>query len=721
MDWNHRVRSALLAGGRDPDADIVEELAQHARAMYEAARADGLSHEEADRSIDDQLERWRADAARLRRRAVRVAPLVPPAASAPTWRSGVARDLAYAARLLWRQPKFTLLATVTMALAIGSATTLFSVVHGVLMKPLPWADAERLVVLKETRGGHAPRFNSFSNAAYNAWRDHATTIAAIGAWAQQTVTLGGAGDPERLRIIAASASLFDVLDVRPILGTAFAEDAELPGRDDVVVLSEPLWWERFGGDRHVLGRVVQLDGRSHTIIGVLPANAAYPDRQSRAWVPFHVPSTAGNYLSMFEAIARLRPGVTAVQAAAEGTARGRFAADTGLTTTAIFGGTGPVTISATGVRAALTADVRPALLILMAAVMLLLVAGTANIAGLQLARATSRRREIAIRAAIGAGAGRIVRQLLAENLLLGACGGAAGLVLAVWLHRVLPALLPVDFPRVDDLRIDGTVVLFAVLVSVLTSVGFGLLPALGARRQDLVESLNADGTATAGVPRWSRAGRARFGIMAGQVAIACVLLVGASLLGRSFVGLVTADRGYDPSGVLIARVSLPASMYSPERRYVILHSILDRLGAIAGAADAAFTSELPLTPGGSTSAFTLRRPGGTLLVQASPRIVSPRCFPALGMRIVEGRGFSEADTQGSAPVTIVNRAFARRYLDGVALGTSCRWEPDTAATASKPPSSASWTMCATSRQAIRRSPRSITRSLSSRAAFRCPW
>jgi predicted permease len=667
MDWKPRIATTLAADGRSVDNDVIEELAQHARAMYDAARAEGASDEEARGRVGDQIERWRLEADRLRHKSRRPPAIEPPAASARFPLAGLAQDVRYSLRLLRRQPRFTLLASATMALGIAATTILFSVTYGVLMKPLPWPDGDRLVVLKETRGGKPPRFNAFSNAAYLAWREQATTIEGIAAWSQPTVTLTGQGEPERIRITAATASLFTLLEARPLIGSLFNEADEVAKSGSVVVLFEGLWRERYGADPGVLGRTLQFNGRPVTIIGVLPERLAYPDHRSRALVPFHVPVTTGNSLSMFDAIAKLRAGVTAAQAAAEATARGRFAADTSLTTIAIFGGNGPVGVTALPMKDALTADVRQPLIVLLTAVALLLVTAASNVAGLQLARATSRRREMAIRAALGAGGARVMRQLLVESVLLGMMGAAAGLALTRLLHGVLPTVLPADFPRADDLHLDAPVVAFALIASGVVSIAFGLLPALRVRRVDLVASLSEDGSAPVGAGAASRVGRARMVIMAGQVAIACVLLIGASLLGRSFLALLTADRGYDPSGVLTARVSMPDSMFTPERRYAIVHQMIDRLSAIPGVADAAFTSELPLTAGGSTAGFTLHRPGGPVPVQASPRVVSASTFSALGLRVIAGRGFSDADTESSRPVAVVNRVFANRYLQGNAL------------------------------------------------------
>lgn len=247
------------------------------------------------------------------------------------------------------------------------------------------------------------------------------------------------------------------------------------------------------------------------------------------------------------------------------------------------------------------------------------------------------------------------------------------LAAAWWFHRLVPSLLPMDFPRFADLRLNATVILFALLASVIASVVCGLMPALYVRRLHLVESLAEDGSAAVGPGGRSRTTQARMLIMAAQVAVACILLVGASLLARSFIALLTADRGYNPSGVLTVRLSLPEPLFTPERRYGILSEILGRLAAAPGVAQASFTSELPLTSGGSTAALTMKSPhadGGIITVQASPRVVAPRYFHTMGMRIIQGRDFAESDTQTSPPVAIVNRSFARRYLGDAALGAA---------------------------------------------------
>jgi predicted permease len=581
--------------------------------------------------------------------------------------AGVRQDLAYAVRLLRREPRSACLTVALLAIAIGATSALFSVAYGVLGRPLPWPGADRLVVLDETRGGSAARFGHVSNTTYLAWRDGASTLAGLAAWSTRLVTLSGSGEPERIRIVAATASLFPVLGVRPLLGSPFREsDETLP----VAVLSEMLWRDRFGADPGVLGRAIELDGQPHTVVAVMPAAAAFPDRRTQAIVPFVVPPASANALSMFDAVALLRPGVSPAQAEAEATARGRTGIDAGLTAMAIFGSRGPVRVTAQRWVDAWTADVRRPLIVLLLAVGLLLVAATASASTLQLARTMGRLRELAVRAALGAGRARVTRQLVTEMLLLGAMGGAAGLALAALLNRAWLVLLPADFPRSGDIRVDAAVLAFAAVVAVGASIACGLMPALRLRRLDLVSTLSGDGSAPVGAGRPSGQARIRAAVQVLQVAVACVLLVGASLLGRSFTALLTADRGFEIGGVLSSRLSMTASTYdAPERRFAIVQQALGRLGATPGVTDAAFASEMPLTPGGSTSSLAFTSPGGdTVTAQASPRIVSPRYFAALRLRMLAGRGFSEADTGTSEPVVVVNESFARRYLGPNAVG-----------------------------------------------------
>jgi predicted permease len=350
----------------------------------------------------------------------------------------------------------------------------------------------------------------------------------------------------------------------------------------------------------------------------------------------------------------------------------------------MFGGNGPAEIRAVPAVEMMTAEVKPALLVMLAAVALLLTTATANVASLQLARATTRRREMAIRAAIGAGGRRIARQLVVESALVGLGGGVAGLSLAAVLHRALPSLLPADFPRIDAVAVDAGVVLFAVSVSMAVSVACGVLPAFHARRLNLTESLSDDGTAPVGASLRSPAARARITIMAGQIAVSCMLLIGGALLARSFVALLHADRGYDPANLLTARIPLPTA-YSMERRGQLLDELVASLASAPGVRDVGYGNALPLLSSGGFRAFRMHPPADPSLeidVNTIQRVVSPGYFRALALRVKAGRALSEGDTMSAPQVVVVNRSFAARYLGARPLGAvvpnlgMCRGDQD---------------------------------------------
>lgn len=593
----------------------------------------------------------------------------------PVWLDQLRQDAGYALRVFRRRPGFHAVAVLTMALGIGAATMLFSVADGVLLKPLPWAEAESLVRITETRQGRSGRIaGTVSNGTFLAWHDEpSTTVEALGGWMMQTVTLTGAGDPVRVSIIPTTPSLFPMLKTRPLFGRLFLENEGGRNQPAVVILSFGLWRERFGGRTDVLGGIAHFDGKPYTIVGVMPRDFAFPDRETRAWTAWTVPSVRADGFQtgvIFRAIGRLRTGATPAQAAAEATSRARSASDMGFVARALFGAEGPIDIAAVHELQAITSEVRPAILALFAAAALLLMTATANVASLQLARATTRRRELAVRAAIGAGPGRIVRQLLVENGMIGLGGGVAGLALAFGSTRLLPSLLPAGFPRLDAITVDTRVFWFALTSSVVASVGCGLLPAWHTRRLNLVETLSEDGTATVDGTRRSPLARARGLIMVAQVAIACVLLVGAALLTRSFISLIQADRGYDPANVLTARLPLPPG-YPAERRVQLLETLSERLRVVPGITHAAYGTALPFVSFGGFTAFNMRlphKPDVEAKVEAAQRIVSPDYFGAMRLRLVAGRILRDADTTATPPVVVVNRTFARQYLGEHAIG-----------------------------------------------------
>ena len=684
MNWKQRIEEAFSS--HKPDDDVLEELAQHAAAAYAAARAEGANAAEAELRVAQQIDAWAADPALLRRRPKREPAVVPPGGS----RRGLAsvmQDTRYAWRLLRRQPAYAALLIATMALGIAATTVLGSVAYGVLLKPLPWADAPRLVRLFETRQGSTRRFGPMmTNGSYLAWRDSpSTTLEALGAWSVRRAILAEPAGSRQIPVAGVTAGLLDTVGGKPLMGRTFipADEQDIrvvpaapgsPGATGLVtIISYGLWQQQFGGRADILGQPLPLDGAQYTVIGVMPASFVFPDRDTRAWLPWIVrpmtiPGQQGASIQMFQALGRMREGVSPEQVAAEGTARGRSVQTQNPVTMAVFGSSGPVEITAMPLLHALTREVRPAILIMLAAVVLLLVTATANAASLQLARASARRRELAIRTALGAGRGRLVRQTLVENLLLGLLGGVAGLALAALMHRALPAILPADFPRIDDLAFDLRIQAFAIAVSIAAGLGCGVLPALHVWRSDVVPALVEDALAPVGGGLRSRTARARTLIMTAQVAIACVLLVAALLLGRSFVAMMHADLGYDPANVLVARIILPRPDYTPPQRRQVAEQIATRLAATPGVVRVAPASSIPFTPGEALSSFPLtRRDGTSVQVQTGARDISPGYFAALGQRVIEGREFTPQDDIG-AQVVIVNREFSRKYLDGRAFG-----------------------------------------------------
>jgi len=676
IDWKALVRAGFAP--RTPDEDVIEELAQHAAATYEAARADGADAEEARAQATAQIAAWAADPVVLAKRPRRAPAVVPPGGGAPPL-AAVVQDARYSLRLMRSQPVHTAVVIATMALGIAATTLLGTVAYGVLLKPLPWADAPRLVRLYETRQGSTKRFRPMmTNGTYRAWREGGRALDAIAAWDSRQVAQSDRPGTARITVCDVTPSLFPMLQVSPSLGHAFSDGDEEPGRPPIAVLSYGLWQQQFGGRPDAIGARIRFDTTTYTIVGVMPASFAFPDRETRAWLPFYVepptaPGKGGVSISMFQALGRLRADVTPQQAAAEGTALGRAAVPAvpaaRVVATAVFGSDGPVDVTVVPLLQALTGEIRPAILILFAAVVLLLTVATANVASLQLARATARRRELALRSALGAARARLVRQALVENVVLGLIAGAAGLGLAVVVQRALPALLPAGFPRLEDVGVDWRILTFAVSVSIAAGLGCGLIPALNAGRSDAAPVLSEDALAPVGGGLRARTSRARAIILAAQMAMASVLLIGATLLVRSFIDLMNAELGYDPSNVLTARVILTDGEYSPERRFTTLNEITQRLAATPGVVHAAYSNSMPFVGGEALSSFPLkRRDGSTVQVQTGVQSVSPDYFPAMGQRIVEGRGFAADDASGDRAPVIVNREFSRKYLADRALG-----------------------------------------------------
>lgn len=668
------------------DSDIAEELAQHAEAAFADAVRDGASEPEAMERTQLLVDAWIADA-RVHTGHARAAAASPPHHAGSTL-SGVGQDVRYALRLLRRDPGYAAVAILTIALGIGATTTLFTVAYGVLMKPLPWPDADRIVRVVETRGGRQARLpGTLTNGTYLEWRDHHETIDGLGGYGvaslpgsnNVTVVRGAGAEPVRVAVTTMTPSMFDLLRATPIRGRVFT-DAEVPaaGSSGVdtprpIVIAHGLWRDWFSGRDDALGTVIRLDDVPHTIVGIMAESFAFPTRDVRAWTPMPIPAVVqprnARSMMIFGGLARLKSGVSPARAAAEATARARQAPDPGYAALAMFGSTAPSDVAATPMVDAMTADVRPAIVLLMTAVGLLLATAVANVGGLQLARATTRRREIAVRTALGASRAALVRQLLVESAVVSGIGMGAGIALTLALARALPSILPSDFPRTSDIGVSAPVLAFAALLSAIASVGATLLPASVTGRVDVVSTLAEESAASAGGLWRSRSGRLRALVMAAQMAVACLLLVVAALLGRSFVALMRADRGYDPSGLLTARLDLPQRTDGPTHGR-IADAVIERMRSTPAVSHVAAGNSLPFMSLGTALGSELPSPSNPSIkiqIHANVRMVSPDYFAALRLPLLQGRLLADTDGQGSTAI-VISRAFAQQYLGADPIG-----------------------------------------------------
>ncbi|HSK77681.1 MAG TPA: ABC transporter permease [Thermoanaerobaculia bacterium] len=572
------------------------------------------------------------------------------------------RDLRHALRVMIQSPGFSLAAILTLALGIGAATAIFSMVDAVLLRPLPFAGQDRLVTVwgevRERNQAHV----EVSLQDYEGWKEGNRVFSDLGLLAatDSDLALTGGDQPLHVRGRLVSANLFDVLGVRPALGRSFRPEEDRPDSQDVAVVSHGFWQRQLGGDPGVLGKSVSLDGEPHLVIGVMPAGFRFP-RDVDLWIPAGPLGTAPELktIRVFEAIGRLKPGVSIEQAQTDMTALSVRLEEVHPQANQ-------------GYRAALyplvheiLGDTRPALLQLLAALALVLLIACANVAGLLLARAASRQKETAVRIALGAGRPRLIRQLLTESVLLAFLAAAVGLLLA-WLGlRIVTAVGPADIPRLDEVGIDGRVLAFTLLVSLVTAVLFGLAPALQAARPDLTSSLKEGGKSSAS--RGSR--RLRSLLVVAEVALALVLLVGAGLVIRSFLHLQRTDLGFEPESLLTMRITLYGDKRpEPHQWAAFYRDVAQRVEALPGVERASVVLLRPLSgPIGWDYDFMID--GQTPDEQktnptSNHERVSPGYFRTMGIPLVAGRDFTWSDGAEAPKVAIVNRSMARRFWPG---------------------------------------------------------
>ena len=576
-------------------------------------------------------------------------------------------DFTHALRGFAKNPGFTAVVLLTLALGIGGSTSIFSVVYGVLLRPLPYADPGQLVAVRSTAQNRPDETSSHSPADFLDLQRENASFAALAGYREDVLDIAASGtEPTRVLGGLVTNSFFDVFGMRAAVGRTFTA-ADPPGGDRLVVISDGTWRQHFGADPGVIGRVVRVNGTPHVVVGVMPPQFKWPEHAG-AWAMSTLPvppcpvEVEGNLLERrdvqyFRAVARLRPGVTSAQATSDVEGIGRRIAERSAR-----GETR--TYSIVAIQEELVGPVRQGLYLLLAAVGCVLLIACANVAGLLVARGVGRQREVGIRTALGAPRARIVRQLLVESTLLALAGGGLGLLLASWGTDALVALVPQNIPRLGDVAVNARVALFAVAVSAITGILFGLAPAVQTSKVNVIELLR-DGGRTAGA-HGSR--RMRAVLVTAEVALALVLLVTAGLMINSFVRLRGVDTGLQIEQVVTADVVLPGDVYpSAIKQAAFYRDLLDRLSASPVTKTSAVTFPKPF--GGYSGNLTFRPehyvPTGDRHEPAAQlAIASPGTFAALGIPVVAGRTFSAADVPDAPPVVIVNESLAKKYWPG---------------------------------------------------------
>ena len=677
-EWRSEVRRRLAGLPLDPARadDIVDELAQHLEQRYEELLGRGTAAAEAERLLREELADGNVLADELRR-LERAAEPPPAALGAPAesrWLGGLARDVRYGLRALRKSSGLTAVALITLSLGVGANAAIFSVVNAVLLRPLPFAEPDRLVAF----WGSAPEMGlpvvNYPDALYVYFRARSRAMDPVVAYTNAGLTLTGAGDPERLYGAAVTADFFRLLGRAPQQGRVFLAGEEARGQNQVVVLGHDLWQHRFGADPAIVGKAITLNGGSFAVAGIMPPGFDFPNHDE-LWVPL---GSDPQELSCwcYPTLGRLRPGRTPHDAEREiarltddfwreHNGEPLRDPDSKEPTKAL--------VVAKPLARVLVGEVRTPLLVLLGAVGMVLLIACANVANLLLARANAREREIAVRCCLGASPWRIVRQLLVESILLAGAGAAIGLVLAFWGVRALSRLIVERVSYLRAVELDPAVLLFTLALAVVTVVLFGLAPALRGARVDVQDAMKEGIRATRG----RRRRRLNDGFVVAQFALSLILLIGAGLLLRSFRNLLAVELGFRPENVLVGRVSLrPEIFREPLRVRQFYDQLAQRVRALPGVRTVGLTTVAPFSDGGNGQIFMIRgrepAPGQPNLV-AQIRIVNPGYFPAIGTPLVRGRLIDETDTANAAPVAVVDETLARRFWpDGNAVGREIR-------------------------------------------------
>jgi len=570
------------------------------------------------------------------------------------------KDIRYGFRMLLKKPGFTAVAALTLALGIGANTAIFSVVNAVLLRPLPYREPARLVEIWETNPLKGWVDAPAAPANFYDWEQQNDVFEGMANYAPGpgNLALTGYGEPERLRGQRISGNLFSVLGVEASLGRTFLPEETWKGKNEVVILSHGLWKRRFGADPNLNGQTIALDGKNYTVVGIMPEGFYFPTKEVDLWVPWGLDPTQISKLRrphFMRVVARLKSGKTLAQAQTEmNTIAARLEEEYPGTNVKMGAGLGLLhdwTVT----------DTRLPLLILLGAVGFILLIACANIANLLLARAATRMREMAIRTALGAGRSRLVRQLLTESLVMSVGGGALGLLLAVWGKELLLAFSPGNIPRFDEISVDASVFSFTLGITFLTTLVFGLVPALTSSKIDLTLSLKDGGQKGGGDARHNRA-RNLFVVL--EVAFALMLLIGAGLMIKSFVRLQRVDPGFDPDNILALQISLPMSKYKEDPQLIAFYQqALERIKSLPGVANAGLTIALPSQGPAWTSDFTIEgRSPEDYGKEVRHNVVSPDYFRTMRVPLASGRMFTDYDSKDHPLVVVINEALARGFF-----------------------------------------------------------
>ena len=660
-DWKQEVRKRLAGLKLAPaqESEIVEELAQHLEEVYERSLKGGASEAEARQIVllelagDDLLKEIQRSQKQQHQ-----APVLETSGRSNLL-TDFLHDLRYALRMQFKNPGFTIVAVIALALGIGANTAIFSVVNTVLLRPLPYKDPEQLVMVWEDASKHGYPRDTPAAANYVDWRDQNQVFEGMAAIADESFNLTGAGDPERLEGRRVSANLFPMLGVEPQIGRVFSAAEDQPGSNRVVLLSYGVWQRRFGADPGIVGQALTLNGESHIVVGVMPARFQFPSSDDQVWVPiaFTQEQTANRNRHYLQVVARLKPGVTLAQSQTEmSTIATRLQQQYPDSNTDLGA-------AVTSLHEHLVGDVKPALLILLGAVGLVLLIACANVANLLLARAAVRQKEIAVRVALGARRMRLVRQFLTESVLLSTLGGVVGLVIAYTGLLLIRTFIPENISQAREISIDLRVLGFTLFVSVATGVIFGLAPAIQSVRFNQSETLKEGGrdAATGGSGK-----RLRSVLVMAEVAISLVLLIGAGLLINSFLRLRNVDPGFRVDNLLTMKIVLPEPKYDEfARRQAFYTELIQRVEALAGVRSAAVTTNLPLYRQGNSIGIRIEGkpepPPGQENI-AVTRIISPGYFDTMSIPLLSGRKLADEDKETDRNASaVISETMARRF------------------------------------------------------------